>query len=225
MKVFVFRIAKGNPGGVVRASCPIEFGEKRKEIFDSVANTRQGLIPYETNGYKEYLKSELWDNYKLRQGWGFKGLDLRQKPIDWINNYLEGMRKYWNFTHEEMKEIDACETAAGRFDMLESALLSAKKGDVIIIPSHSNTSSNSNPLHNSKSFTVLTVNGDYEFDVDENYKDFGHIIPVTNLKVFSYGDDFVGKDFTGYYQRAVIEIKKNYKLHNKVMKFLKEKYL
>ena len=32
MRIFVFRIAKGKPGGIVEASCPIGFEKKKEEL-------------------------------------------------------------------------------------------------------------------------------------------------------------------------------------------------
>lgn len=219
MRIFVFRIAKGKPGGIVEASCPIDFEKKKDELRKIVSNTKQGLIPYETNGYKDYLNEELWQNNKLRQGWGIPGLDLRKGIDNWIENYLIGLRKYWNVSLEELQEYEPCKEAAGRFDMFESTIGSVEKGDIIIIPTHSEDN-----YHDREKFTIATVSDNYYFDLNEKYNDFGHVIPVSNQQSLFYNNILKPTDFTGYYQRAVTEIKENYKIYQTLLKVLNNNY-
>lgn len=226
MRIFIFRMAKGNVGGIVKSTCPIDFNEYRKEIRKEVNNTVQGQIPYDTNGYKHYLYDELWNKNKLRQGWGFEGLDLRNGINSWIKHYLIGMRKFWNYSLEEMEEINACEVATGRFDMFEQTMLLMTKGDIIVIPKHSYKISSKNPLHSYDSFTIVTVADDYYFDLNPKYKDFGHVIPVKKHKVFKYGNNFQPEEFAGYYRRAVSEVKKKENnIYSKLKSFIENKYL
>ena len=96
----------------------------------------------------------------------------------------------------------------------------ADVGDIIIIPTHSKYSH-----HDPKNFTVATVNGQYYFDLNEQYNDFGHILPVKNLKVIPYDKIIIPKDFTGHYQRAVTELKQHYKLYDKIKSMLDTQYL
>jgi len=220
MRIFVFRIAKGKPGGIVEASCPVGFNEKKKEFQKIVSETEQGLIPYETNGYKDYLKKELWENNKLRQGWGIPGLDLNKGIDNWMENYLVGLRKYWNVSFEEMQSYEPCKEAAGRFDMFESTIGSVENGDIIIIPTHSEKK-----YDDSNKFTVVTVDGDYDFDLNEKYNDFGHVVPIKNKKSINYNEVLKAVDFTGYYQRAVVELKSNYKIYDAVKSILDDRYL
>jgi len=219
MRIFIFRIAKGKPGGIVESSCPIGFEKKKDELRKVVSNTQQGLIPYETNGYKDYLNKELWQNNKLRQGWGIPGLDLRKGIDNWIENYLIGLRKYWDVSLEEMQAYEPCKEAAGRFDMFESTISCVEKGDIIIIPTHSREN-----YHDKNKFTVATVSDNYYFDLNEKYNDFGHVIPVIKQKSIFYNDLVKPTDFTGYYQRAVTEVKSSYKIYDSIIKILKKKY-
>ena len=216
MRFFVFRIAKGHAGGEPTNECPIEFGKLKDELRNELKNIKVEKINYEETNYIDFLHSELWKCKKLRQGWGLEGLDLELLEEKWIKNYIIGAKKYWG---EEITQ-DYCEIAAGRYKIL-SLLKEAKKGDLIFIPKHSN-----NFHHDEGRFTVCKVIGSYYFDLEKKYKDFGHVLPVTDLRVFPYSEDtLLGKDFFGY-RKALGEIKNYHKLYKspRFKEFLKREF-
>ncbi|MDD4854594.1 MAG: hypothetical protein PHQ22_09980 [Sulfuricurvum sp.] len=220
MKILIFRISKGEPGGVVEASCPVHFNKRRAELEDKLNAIVPDKIDYENNGYKDYLDEQLWKCNKLRQGWGIPKLDLRGNEEEWIENYILGARKYWDIPLHIFKNDDMCHDAAGRFKMFTETMNDVDLGDIVIIPTHSDKQH-----HDSKHFTIATVNGKYFFDLNEKYNDFGHVLPIKNLKVVPYDTLIKAIDFTGYYQRAVTEVKSHYKLHQPLLDFLKKNYL
>lgn len=229
MNLYVFRIAKGHEGGSPTSSCP-DMRDSVKRISDKLSDTDYGMIPYESNNYLSYLHQELWFSGKLRQGWGIENLDLRQVLDDdtkktysfekeesskkqWIENYVLSSKKYWN---EEISE-NHCHLAMGRYNILKH-LKTASTNDLFFIPKHS-----FNNHHDSNSFTVCQLVGDYYFDLDENYKDFGHTIIVKNLRTFNYSEDtLLAKDFQGY-QKAVSKISEDN--DKKFLNFVNNSYL
>jgi hypothetical protein len=215
MNFYVFRIAKGNDGGAVTNECPIEFNEKKKnEIKRKLKEINEDeieLITYNECVY-DWLHRELWQCGKLRQGWGIKDLDLRiaKKNITkWIENYIIGAKQYWG---AEIKK-NYCEIAMGRFNILKN-MLEMDNGDIIFIPKHSK-----HHHHDDNYFTVCKVIGNYFFDFNEKIKDFGHVIPVKVIDSFKYGKEIKGKDFNGYYSKAVTKIAPHHSIYNKVKNF------
>ncbi len=73
-------------------------------------------------------------------------------------------------------------------------------------------------------FTIATVSDNYYFDLNEKYNDFGHVIPVSNQQSLFYNNILKPTDFTGYYQRAVTEVKENYKIYQTLLKVLNNDY-
>lgn len=107
----------------------------------------------------------------------------------WVKNYIIGAKRDWgieitkNYYHAAM----------GRYNILKN-IIEAKKGDLIFIPKHSFENH-----HDENHFTVCELVGDYCFDLDSKYRDFGHVVSVKNLKTFRYGDGtLIGKDFISY---------------------------
>lgn len=209
---YVFRIAKGHDGGNVKSECPIGFHKKENEIKEKLNQMQEEIIDYENNNYINFLHKELWECGKLRQGWGISGLDLRQNESNWIENYILGAKKYWGV---EIKD-DYCEIAMGRYKILE-LMLKMQIDDIIFIPKHSNTKH-----HDEKSFTICKVIGNYYFDLNDKIKDFGHVIPVKIIGSFKYGNGIDGKDFSGYYSKAISKIEKHHKIYDKITQFLKD---
>jgi len=214
---YVFRIAKGHDGGVLKGSCPLDFKNKKKEIESLLLNIDEEIIEYNSCMYK-WLHQQLWQCGKLRQGWGIEGLDLRivgkneENLSEWIENYIIGAKKYWG---SEITK-DYCEIATGRFNILK-VLLEMKYGDYIFIPTHSQAKH-----YDSNKFTLCKVLGDYFFDLDEDIKDFGHVIPVKIIGDFFYNETNLETiDFTGFYSKAVSKIEKHHKLYKKVVNFIK----
>lgn len=231
MNLFVYRIAKGHEGKIVEDSCPKDFNKIYQEsLRETLINTELGQIQYDTNNHIEFLHRELWQSGKLRQGWGIEGLDLSgvnhtdEEKNRWIINYVLGLKKFWNTDPLDQNSRYnenhlPCHEAAGRMKML-SIMLNIKPKDIIFIPKHSFENH-----HDDFHFTVCEVKSPYDFDLNKNYQDFGHVISVTNLKSFKYSENtIIGKDFLGQHQKAVSEIKENYLLYAKFLNFINKYY-
>lgn len=216
--MYVFRIAKGHEGGEPSMHCPINMHEHRDEILNELNTIVPTPIPYKINNYIDFLHRELWNCGKLRQGWGFDGLDLRlfeEDSYQWIKNYILGAKKYWD---EEIRE-KYCEVATGRYNILKH-LLDAKRDSIIFIPKHS-----FDKHHNEDFFTVCKVVGSYYFDLDKKYNDFGHVIIVKDLKSYRYSKNtLLQGDFIGY-RKALGKIKDKHELYREFrFKNFMEKY-
>ena len=232
MNMYVMRLAKGHEGGLLHASCPINYKKTfENHVISELANTELGQIPYDTNNYLEYIHRELWQCGKLRQGWGIQGLDLfdvienAQDEERWINKYIIGLKKYWNTDPLDSRNgysdtYTPCHEASGRMKMLSDVLLNAKPHDVVFIPKHSFENH-----HDDHQFTVCEVIGKYYFDLNEAYQDFGHTIIVRNLRTFRYDEyGITGKDFLGQHQKAVSTIKSTYERYDLFLNFLQKYY-
>ena len=191
LNLYVFRIAKGHEGGEPMNECPIEMANKENDIRTKLKHTSIDIIPYDCNNYLDYLHKELWQCGKLRQGWGIENLDLNIFDLDktkWIENYIISAKKYWGVTITD----EYCHVAMGRYNILKH-MKNAKRGDIIFIPKHS-----FDKHHDETSFTVCEVVSDYYFDLNMNYKDFGHVIIVKNLKSYKYSKNtLLAGDFIG----------------------------
>jgi hypothetical protein len=233
MNMFVYRVAKGHDGGVVEESCPVNFkSEFEKTILNELQETQLAKIPYDTNNYIDYIHRELWQCGKLRQGWGIEGLDLtgvldnKQRRSEWIKNYIVGLKKYWGFDPLDANsgyadKVQPCREAAGRMNMLAEVLLAAKPKDIVFIPKHSFQNH-----HDNDHFTVCEVADRYYFDLNNLYQDFGHVLPVRNLRTFKYqASSLKAIDFIGPHQKAVSTIKSNYGKYNKFKRFVENYYL
>jgi len=217
--MYVFRIAKGHDGGEPINDCPIEMKDQEQNIKNKLNNIKEDIIPYENNNYIDYLHRELWQCGKLRQGWGIENLDLnifKNNKIQWIENYILGAKKYWGVRITE----DYCHVAMGRYNILKH-LIEAKKEDYIFIPKHS-----FDKHHDEASFTVCKIVGEYYFDLDNKYKDFGHVIIVKDIKSYKYSNDtLLAGDFKGY-RKALSKINKDNQLfkENRFQQFMKNNY-
>lgn len=220
MNIYTFRISKGEPAGVIEASCPLGFKEKKSEIIHKIKKIKPTKIDYKNNGYQDYLHDELWKHNRLRQGWGVPGLDLALDEEEWIENYILAMRQYWGEPLVSFGNQSICHEASGRYKLFYETLYQAKANDIIIIPTHSEKNH-----HDSKHMTIATISDIYYFDVNSNYNDFGHVLPVKDLKVVPYDETIRPMSFTGYYQRAVTRIQDYYKISTPLKELLKKVYL
>ncbi len=217
MSLYVFRIAKGHEGGEPTNECPISMKDAELEIQAKLKKINEDIIPYECNNYIDYLHKELWQCGKLRQGWGIEGLDLRIFEKDnkkWIENYILGAKKYWGVHITK----DYCHVAMGRYNILKH-MVNAQKDDIVFIPKHSFDNH-----HDESSFTVCKIIGDYYFDLDSKYNDFGHVVIVKDIKSYKYSKStLLPGDFIGY-RKALGKIKKDHKLYkdNRFKEFLKK---
>jgi len=230
--MFVFRIAKGRDGGLFSGECPIDFKTKfESTILNDLHKINVGQIPYETNNYIDYLHRELWQCGKLRQGWGIEGLNLldvldnENAKSEWIKHYIIGLKKCWSTdpldpTAGYSENYLPCHEASGRMTMLAQVMLRAKPHDIIFIPKHSFQNQ-----HDENFFTVCEVIGKYYFDLNPLYQDFGHVLSVRNLKTYPYDNEIRGIDFGGFYQRAVSTIEAHHQVYEKLLQFIKNRYL
>lgn len=200
-------------------NCPINMAEYKNSILEELEKTELEPIPYNDNNYTDFLHRELWCCGKLRQGWGFEGLDLHifeKNSFEWIKQYIIGAKKYWEV---EIKE-GYCEVATARFNILKH-LLEAKKGSLFFIPKHS-----FDKHHDNDYFIVCKVVGSYYFDLDMKYKDFGHVIIVKDLKSYPYSEEtLLQRDFIGY-RKALGKINESHELYKeyRFKNFVKKYY-
>ncbi len=203
---YVFRISKGSPSGSPESSCPIEYTEERaNEIFNNADKMAKNSIPYDTNKYQDYLHNELWEHGRLRQGWGSKGLSLDVCPSkdnvcsEWIENFMIAMKRDWN--HDLEKGIDYCHIASGRYNILKH-MRYMKKGDILIVPRHSQGKHKDNTK-----FTICKVKDLYSFDVNKKYRDFGHILGVDILGSINYNSASIRALTFKPYGKAIVRIR------------------
>jgi hypothetical protein len=100
MSIFVFRppIARSlDPIGI----CPITDKNERQVLTKQLKSrykheTQEQLPPWQnvTDIITDFVQEELM-NGRLRQGWGFPHLDLRQDEKTWTAEYMFATWKYW----------------------------------------------------------------------------------------------------------------------------------
>ena len=207
MRIWVFRTA-GKAGGDPDTSCPTSLNQKALHT----GHTGKQCVLNDYQGDLEYILNDLVENMRLRQGWGVPTLDLRLPEAVWIENYIIASNRYWN-------ETSGCEHATGRRNILKS-MLDMTLGDTIIIP-------NVNLRSRDESFfTTCNVNGKYFFEdrshLNSNWeKDFGHVIPVTNIKAHRYGKHSIERSVFGPpYMHAIDEVKKHFQSCNVISEYV-----
>ncbi len=213
--LWVFRLSVGEGGNPKSVICP------RVDV-KSINEYRRDVLPLEEDEkdveeievtYDEifsFLKSELFEHGRLRQGWGFEfegiNLDLNQSGNIWIENY---MKLRWRLWGEKISTQNAC----GRWNILER-MKEMEIGDIVFIPR----------IRDESKFTVATVEQKYFFQPMENYFGHANVIRVKNIKEYSYEEHFPAKTFNPY-RTAISQIKNKHKNYNSVSDFLKEYYL
>ena len=133
------------------------------------SNTKQSQIAI-SRPHKEstdWLHKQL-KNGCLRQGWGWRGLDLKESDKQ-IN------KKKWVDAYSNSNAGEA--PTPRRFAIL-CTLLRLVKGDIVVVPK----------MPDYHMFTIARVSGEYRFEVPDNCNDFGHIIPVdrNSVRTFHY---------------------------------------
>lgn len=119
------------------------------------------------NEHNEIISREL-KNARLRQGWGGKGSELQEgNEEQWIAHKIANLEP----TEENRRYYKK------RYQILKR-LLEIKPEDIIIIPK--------TPAWNQ--FTICRAAGRYTFEEISGHQidDFQHMIPVKNIKTFSY---------------------------------------
>jgi hypothetical protein len=212
-RMWVFRITRGYDGGNPEGTCPL--GLDSDIILKKIATIIP--TPLEYNGDEvNFILNELFENHRLRQGWGIPGLDLRLEENIWLENYIIGSRKYWS-------KDSTCNEAMGRKKILNH-ILDMSLGDIIFLP---NVSENTIDL---RCFTVATVISLYDFEDRSNNpntwkKDFGHIIGVNYLKTFPYSNNSLMRDIFGPpFMHAIDPILPHYQSYNIFKNFLSMNY-
>jgi len=223
--IFVFRFAIGEPGEPTK-NCPISFHQQYEDYLKSNLSKH---LPIELSyiNYEQFLWNELFINGRLRQTWGYEGLDLEivkqfgQKGEDfWIRNFIISQQKIGNFD-EISDDKKWCEIAKGRLNILRY-LLKMKKGDMVFIPKVWNGDKKNKTLENKLYFTIATIKNNYYFDYPLQIGDFGHTIEVSKVKSFEYGKYGInGDNFSPHPYRRAISIVKSDKAFRE---FIKEFY-
>lgn len=212
--IWVSRLAASR-GGDPSRSCPISLN--RKQIKENVYRFRKTVSPLDCeivsdNSIVDNLIVELFENGKLRQGWGMTyenmNTDLRQDLDDWVENYLNLIWKLYG----EKKD---CAFACARYEIMNQMRL-MEKDDIIFIPR----------IPDYSMFTVSTVKEKYKFEPLDGYVEFGHVIKVIkkNTLAFQYEDFMPAKIFNPY-QKAVSEVKEHHQNYLVIKKFIDEIYL
>lgn len=107
-------------------------------------------------GRRPYLREEI-NKGRLRQGWSYReDLDLRKikKRIEQGDEIDEKVQRAW--------------------DRCKWMLTHIKSGDLIVVKN----------IPDSNSFTLVKVKGEYDFSIDEEQGDQGHIIPIEKIQSF-----------------------------------------
>lgn len=211
MRIWVFRVA-GPAGGNPSATCPIDFSAIMNQQALLVGHDGKQCVITDWNGCVDYVLQELVNHQRLRQGWGVPTLDLRLAEDIWIENYIIASKRYYN-------EDSGCEHATGRRSILKK-MLEMNLGDVIFLP-------NVNGLErNEEYFSVCHVKGKYFFEdrscLDNNWqKDFGHVIPISNLATYKYSGTTLSRSIFGApYLRAIDEAQQSYQSYAAIKHFI-----
>ena len=131
----------------------------------------------------DYFRQELESN-RLRQGWGFsQKIDLRILQ--------EKSKRGEPLDDEEQIVWDHCSLMVGDI----------REGDLIVVKQ----------MPDPDSFSVVQVAGKYEFKLDENIGDYGHILPVRGHRIFHKHAKQVSAPFTNALNRHRHAIRITYK--------------
>lgn len=232
-RIWVFRLSVGKSGNPESTVCP-------RVDLKSVSEYREKIIPLEEDEVEipleedleeieeieviedgeeydndifnfKFLITELFENGRLRQGWGYEfedmNLDLNQPGNIWIENFL---KLKWRLDGEKIRTKNAC----GRWNILKR-MKEMEIGDIVFIPR----------IPDESKFTVATVDKrKYFFQPMEEYFRYSHVIGVKNIKKYSYEEHFPAKTFAAY-QTAISQIKNHHKIFDLVNGFVEESYL
>lgn len=216
-KMWVFRLSVTESGDPKRDICRnvnpqriLDALSLEKEALDDDENEVVDDNELEEDEYDEededdqkkflFLKTELFDHGRLRQGWGYEdkdrnlNLNLPVKPNNiWVENFiiLNNMPM-----GEKSDEENSLKSACGRWNILRR-MTKMEIGDIVFIPR----------IPEPDKFTVATVNEKYSYQPVE--EDYSHVIGVKNIKPYSYGEYFPPKKFNPY-RTAISQIKEHH---------------
>ena len=154
----------------------------------------QNCFVFRINSDIDFVQDELKIG-RLRQGWSPLGTSLRNADGS-VRNKEEWTKAY---------QIACGESPSSHRYAILSRLLDMNIGDLVFVPKA--------PAYGS--FTIAEVSGDYRFEVALDYKDFGHIIPVKNLREVAnwYNSDSqtIYELFKSAYSRPAVTQVQDYK--------------
>ncbi len=207
-RIYIFRFAIGEPGEPVKHCAKSFYDEYQTELETNLKKYIHTEIEY--CGYEHFLWNELFCYGRLRQTWGYEGLDLsivnkfKEEGEDyWIRNFIIAKQKIGDI-EEIQNKTKWCEIAKGRLNILRY-MLEMKKGDIIFIPKVWNGDSYNHHLENKNYFTIATIKNNYYFDYNKTIGDFAHTIEVESIQCFEYGKyEITGENFKPHpYRRAI----------------------
>jgi|GEM_PF-4226125 len=234
-KIWVFRLSVSDSGNPKSIICPRvdsrrineykrnvrPFEEDEEKIEEIVDDEIEEIVDYDDieivdddeendNEIFSFLKRELFDHRRLRQGWGYEfenmKLDLNQPGNIWIENYIMLVWRLWG---EEISTKNAC----GRWNILKR-MKKMEPGDIVFIPR----------IREVSNFTIATVDKKYFFHPVKESFTHANVIGVKNIQEYSYEEDFPAKTFAPY-QTAISQIKNHHEIFDLVSNFVKESYL
>lgn len=167
---------------------------------------------YGKGAARDFVRKMLFEEKKLRQGWGFSTYDLRVDKDTWVQRAMA------NPMGRDSQSTDIKENAQKRYSIL-STMLSVQHKDIIIIPYI-----NDKNLYDRNIFTIVTATDSYNFEdrskFNEGYEqDFGHFISIDNIQCFSQSDFNIN---FGAYQKSFNRVHQQ-KIKDNVNNFFKPK--
>lgn len=212
--LWLFRLSIEEGGNPRSKICPLVDVQKINEYRGNISPLEaeeESKLQNNDEEYISFLKKELFEHGRLRQGWGYKyedmDLDLNQPGNIWIENYIMlGWRVGWG----KIPRKNAC----GRWNILK-LMKDMRIGDIVFIPR----------IRDEDKFTVATVDKrKYFFQPMKEYFGHAHVVGVKNIKEYSYDNHFAPKIFVPY-QRAVCEIKKGHQNFKTLSNFINKYYI
>ena len=139
---------------------------------------------------QSYFRSEL-EQGRLRQGWGYgEKLDLRKIKAK----------------VDKSKPLD--EDEQGTWDHCQSMLVYIKPDDLVVVKN----------VPSSDKFTITKVGGSYDFRMDEDAGDFGHLLPVGGSRIFTKYAKVVPAPLVNALNRSQAAINVTYKHRETVIR-------
>lgn len=180
------------------------FADKESWFFNNEPTNRRYAQPWQC---RDFMIHELFDNQRLRQGWGVPELDLNQAPNDWI-------AKRYELGIDSGITIDG---AKEDYRIMIPMRTEMRINDIIFLPKVGNNRRSENH------FAVVTVADAYRFENRGQYpkrdyydyswdQDYGHIIPVYRdlTRVFQYGQcTLQSGDFRAPFIKRLVRVSEN----------------
>lgn len=122
---------------------------------------------------RKYFKENL-EKGILRQGWGVENLSLLDE-----NGEVRNQKEWVNACPESWRTTDEARRYLRNKNSNLRKMLEMKEGDIILIPKF--------PKWNM--FSLYRVTGKYYFELEKEYEDYGHCIPVEIATTYPYEID------------------------------------